>query len=287
MNYKIVTDSSSNLFCREDVAYATVPMKIIAGDKEYVDDPQLDVAGMVDDLKKHKGKSGSSCPNVQDWLDAFGDADCVIAITITAELSGSYSSAMNAAAVYESENPGRKVFVLDSRGTGPEMMLAAQKIKELIDNGLEFDEIKTQIIEYHKYLHTLFCLQSLTNLARNGRVNPAVAKIVGALGIRVMGEAQGGQIIPMHKVRGDKKAIPVLVEMMKERGFYDGATLRIAHCMGEEPALMLRDAVLAEFPNTKFILEPTGALCSFYAEEGGLMIGIEGGYNKNNNTHDF
>ena len=84
MNYKIVTDSSSNLFCREDVAYATVPMKIIAGDKEYVDDPQLDVAGMVDDLKKHKGKSGSSCPNVQDWLDAFGDADCVIAITITA-----------------------------------------------------------------------------------------------------------------------------------------------------------------------------------------------------------
>ena len=187
MNYKIVTDSSSNLFCREDVAYATVPMKIIAGDKEYVDDPQLDVAGMVDDLKKHKGKSGSSCPNVQDWLDAFGDADRVIAITITAELSGSYSSAMNAAAVYESENPGRKVFVLDSRGTGPEMMLAAQKIKELIDNGLEFDEIKTQIIEYHKYLHTLFCLQSLTNLARNGRVNPAVAKISGVLGIQIVG----------------------------------------------------------------------------------------------------
>ena len=88
-------------------------------------------------------------------------------------------------------------------------------------------------------------------------------------------------------IRGDKKAIPVLVEMIKERGFYDGATLRIAHCNGEAPALMLRDAVLAEFPNTRFILEPTGALCSFYAEEGGLMIGIEGGYNKNNNTTGF
>jgi hypothetical protein len=75
--------------------------------------------------------------------------------------------------------------------------------------------------------------------------------------------------------------------MMKERGFYDGAILRIAHCFGEEPALMLRDAVLAEFPNTKFILEPTGGLCSFYAEEGGLMIGFEGGFNKNNNCREF
>ena len=95
------------------------------------------------------------------------------------------------------------------------------------------------------------------------------------------------KIRKIHKIRGDKKAIPVLVEMMKERGFYDGAILRIAHCFGEEPALMLRDAVLAEFPNTKFILEPTGGLCSFYAEEGGLMIGFEGGFNKTNNCREF
>lgn len=276
MNYKIVTDSSANLFCREDVAYATVPMKIIAGDKEYVDDPQLDVAGMVDDLKKHKGKSGSSCPNVQDWLDAFGDADCVIAITITAELSGSYSSAMNAAAVYESENPGRKVFVLDSRGTGPEMMLAAQKIKELIDNGLEFDEIKTQIIEYHKYLHTLFCLQSLTNLARNGRVNPAVAKISGVLGIQIVGEARHGTITPVHKPRGEKKALLAILDLMKERGLFDGAMVRIAHCLAPEKANALVELVREQFPNCRFHVEPCGGLCSFYAESGGLIIGMEG-----------
>ena len=79
----------------------------------------------------------------------------------------------------------------------------------------------------------------------------------------------------------------MLLEMMKERGFYDGAILRIAHCFGEEPALMLRDAVLAEFPNTRFRLEPTTALCSFYAEEGGLMIGFEGTYNQENNNKDF
>ena len=124
----------------------------------------------------------------------------------------------------------------------------------------------------------------MMNLARNGRVSMAVAKIAGMLGIRVCGDVKAGQITPVHKPRGAKKATQTLVEMMKERGFYDGATLRIAHCLGEEPATLLRDAVLAEFPNTRFILEPTGGLCSFYAEEGGLMIAMEGGYNKNNNT---
>jgi fatty acid-binding protein DegV len=60
MVYKIVSDSSSNVFTLDSVNYTTVPMKVIAGDTEYIDNPELDVAGMVSDLKKYKGKSGSS-----------------------------------------------------------------------------------------------------------------------------------------------------------------------------------------------------------------------------------
>ena len=276
MNYKIVSDSSSNLFHWLDVAYTSVPMKVIAGDKEYVDDPQLDVGGMVEDLKKHKGKSGSSCPNVQDWLDAFGDAEHIFALTITSELSGSYSSAMNAAGIYESENPGRKVFVLDSRGAGPELVLAAQKIKALADEGHCFEEIKARLTEYHKHLQTLFCLQSLTNLARNGRVNPAVAKISGVLGIQIVGEARHGTITPVHKVRGEKKALQAILDLMKEKGIFDGAKVRIAHCLALEKANALVELVRSHLPNCQFHVESCGALCSFYAEAGGLMIGMEG-----------
>lgn len=276
MNYKIVSDSSSNLFFHEEIAYAGVPMKVIAGDKEYVDDPQLDVAGMVDDLKKYKGKSGSSCPNVLDWLDAFGDAENVFALTITSELSGSCSSARNAAEIYEAENPGRKVFVLDSRGAGPEMIMAAEKIKQLIDQGLSFEEVKEQLIEYHKHLQTLFCLQSLTNLARNGRVNSALAKISGVLGIQIVGEARHGTITPVHKPRGEKKALQAILDLMKEKGLFDGAKVRIAHCLALEKANALVELVRSQFPNCQFHVEPCGGLCSFYAEAGGLMIGIEG-----------
>lgn len=111
--------------------------------------------------------------------------------------------------------------------------------------------------------------------------------IAGLLGIRVTGDVKGGQITPVHKPRGTKNATNALLEMMKERGFRDGNILRIAHCFGEEAACALRDTVLAEFPNTRFTLEPTTALCSFYAEAGGLIIGFEGDLNEANDNRKF
>ena len=74
---------------------------------------------------------------------------------------------------------------------------------------------------------------------------------------------------------GGKKATAVLADMIVERGFYDGAQLRIAHCFGEQQAKDLAEATLAKFPNAKITIEPTTALCSFYAEQGGLLVGFE------------
>ncbi len=286
MSMKIVCDSSSNVFTAPGVDYAAVPMKIIAA-REYVDAPGLDVAEMVEDLKHFKSKSGSSCPNVQDWLDAFGDAEEVFCITITKYLSGSYNSAMQAAEAYMEEHPGRKVFIFDSLSAGPELMLLAEKINEQAAGGAEFETIKERVLDYKNHNHTLFCLESMMNLARNGRVNPIVAKLAGTLGIRVVGTAQGGQIVAVHKPRGGKKALQAMLQEICNRGFADSGKLRIAHCFGEEAAMALRDAVLEKFPNAHITLEPTTALCSFYAESGGLIVGFEGSYNEANTNLEF
>ncbi|MBQ3192954.1 MAG: DegV family protein [Oscillospiraceae bacterium] len=286
MKYKIVSDSSSNILAMEDAMFASVPMKVRA-DKEYIDDSSLDLAAMVEGLKNHKGKSGSSCPSVGEWLEAFGDADIIFGTTISKNLSGSYNSACQAADTYMEENPGKKVFIFDSLAAGPQQAFVIEKMLELAKQELPFETIVEQLREYHNHTHILFCLESMMNLARNGRVPMAVAKIGGMLGIRVCGDVKGGQITPVHKPRGGKKATEVLVQMMKERGFYDGAQLRIAHCFGQSQAQALADAVLAEFPNTKLTIESTTALCSFYAEAGGLMIGFEGGFNAENDNTKF
>ncbi len=286
MSFRIVADSSANILSSADANYTTVPMKIVT-DREYVDEIGLDIRTMVEDLKQYKGKTGSSCPNVGEWLEAFTDAEEIFCITITKYLSGSYNAAKQAADTYMSDHPGRKVYIFDSLSTGPEMMMIADKIRRCEAEGDDFETTRDKVLEYHNHNHTLFCLESLTNLARNGRVNPAVAKIAGMLGIRVAGDAKGGQLSPVHKPRGAKKATRTIVDMMKERGFYDGALVRIAHCFAEEAAQDLMDTLKAEFPNITIILETTTALCSYYAEVGGLIIGFEGSINSLNSNNEF
>ena len=286
MNYRIVADSSSNILSLGNQHYFSVPMKVRA-EKEYIDDTQLDVAQMVEDLKHHKGTSGSACPSVGEWLDAFGDADFVFGTTMSKGLSGSYNAACEAARIYMEENPGQKAYIFNTLSAGPQQMFLNEKVMELADQGLDFEAIIEKTLEYYKNTHILFCLESMMNLARNGRVSMAVAKIAGVLGIRACGDVKAGQITPVHKPRGAKKATETLVEMMKERGFYDGAQLRIAHCFGEKQAQDLAEATLAQFHNARITIEPTTALCSFYAETGGLMIGFEGGYNAENDPEKF
>ena len=276
MQYKIVADSSSNMRCFDGVDFACVPLKIITKEKEYVDTPDLDLAGMVEDLKAYKGTSGTSCPNVFEWTEAFGDADCVFAIAITSNLSGSCNAARQAAEDYMAAHPDRKVCVLDSLSAGPELRLIAEKVREGILAGKAFEESVADTRAYMKYTHLLFTLRSLNNLARNGRVSPAVAKLAGVLGIVIVGKASNkGTLQQMHKCRGEKRAIDTLYQEMKLHG-YDGGRVRIGHNMNEPAAQQLSGIIRAEYPDAEIEVEMSAGLCMFYAEQGGIMVGYEG-----------
>ena len=287
MSYVIVSDSSSNVFAVAGANYITVPLKIRVGENEYADTQDLNLAQMISDLKAFKGKSSSSCPNVQEWLEAFGDAENVYGVTITRNLSGSYNAAHQAAQIYMEEHPGRKAYIFDSFSAGPELAMIAEKIVELVNQGCDFETVVEKVEEYQSHNHTIFCLESLENLAKNGRVSPAVAKIAGMLGIRLIGFAKEGRIEQLHKVRGHKKAMQTLVDTMEEWGFYDGALIRVSHCFAEKQAEDLKALVMAKWPNAKFVLEHTTALCSYYAELGGLMLGFQGNFNPDNNPGLF
>ncbi len=276
MNYKIVSDSSSNLLVWDVVDFASVPLKVLSSEKEYIDDEKLDVSQMVEDLKTVKGSVKTSCPNTQEWMDAFCGGDRIFAITITSRLSGSYNAASLAANCYMEEHPDCKIYVIDSYTTGGEMQLLIEKLAELIKSGKSFDEIKNEIEAYKNTTHLIFSLKSLTNLARNGRVSPAVAAIAGVLGIRVIGSAVEGNLSPTNKVRGEKKALSTIFANMKANG-YNGGKVRINHCFNEEGADNLKNIITAAFPDADVSVIPCGALCSFYAEDSGMIVGYEGG----------
>lgn len=274
-NAKIVADSSANLLELQNIPFAAAPLKIITGDREFVDDSTLDVDAMVSWFDSYKGKSKTSCPNPSDWLETFGDADEVYCVTITSGLSGSYNAACIAKQMYESENEGKRVYVIDSLSAGPELVLIIEKLAQYLDQGLPYEEICQQIEEYKKKTGLAFMLESLKNFAANGRVSPAVAKIVGVLGIRVVGKASDqGTLEPTNKCRGEAKSLSTILSNLKAFGLSEGK-VRIAHCVNEKAAQSLKDMILAELPQVDIQIHRCRGLCSYYAEKGGLLVGFE------------
>ena len=274
MSYKIVSDSSSNLQVLEGVDYASVPLKIVTAEKEYTDDAGLDTALMMKELAAYKGRSGTACPSVGEWLEAFGQAENVFAVTITSSLSGCYNSCVQAKAEYE-ETPGRRVCCLDTLSTGPEMVLIIEKLRALIAAGLDFDRIEGRIREYMKHTHLVFMLESVDNLAKNGRVSPLVARAVGVLGIRIVGKASDEGILQqLHKCRGENRGLDAMLREMEEHG-YKGGRVSISHGCNEPAALALRDRIKASHPRAEISILPFAGLCSYYGEKGAVLAGFE------------
>ena len=271
---KIVVDSSANMAADHSLV-TSVPLKIITTEKEYIDDIHLNTPAMVWDLKNYNGPSSTACPSPQDWLNGFEDKPYVFCIAITSNLSGSCNAANIAKADYELEYPDRKVCVIDTLSTAGEMELIAEKIQEWIGKALSFEEICEKIQDYQQHTGLVFMLESMQNLANNGRVNKVVAKAAGILGIRMVGRASDvGTLEPLEKCRGEKKAIAALADQMVSQG-YEGGKMRIAHCMNPGAAESLRATILAAYPQADVKIRAAGGLCSFYAEKGGLLIGFE------------
>lgn len=273
--FKIVADSSSDIISLSDAAFCSVPLKIITAGREFTDNEELNVTEMVEYLASYKGRSSSSCPNPQDWISAFGDSQNIFCITITSSLSGCYNAALIAKEMYEEKHPDRRVFVLDSLSTGPEMRLVIELAEKLYLEGKSFDEICVSCEEYSKSTRLFFLLKSMKNLANNGRVSHLAAKAAGLLGIRALGEAsEKGELSMLDKCRGLENTFKTIISRMKERG-YSGGKVRLSHCINEDDVDALRKHIIAEFPSAEIVISETRALCSFYAEKGGLLIGFE------------
>ena len=273
--YKIVSDSSGDIHSLGDFPFASAPLKIIAGEREWIDNAELNIEEMVEYLLKYNGKSGSACPSPADWTEAFEDYENVFCITISSNLSGSYNAACAARDIYEAEHPDRRVFVIDSLSAGPELTLIVEKIEQLIVAGKTYEEIGAFIPTYQQQTGLLFMLESLHNFAANGRISPAIAKIVGVLGIRVVGRASDvGTLEPKDKCRGEAKSLAAILRHLQDSGLQKGKVC-LAHCRNEAAAAKLKERILTALPDVTVQICENRGLCSFYAEQGGLLVGYE------------
>lgn len=274
---KIITDSSANTFMPAiaSVTHGNVPLTIKVGSSSWLDDGKLDIAKFVLTLKNTKERTSTACPSLQAWLDSFVGADQIFVLTLTSALSGTYNSALQAAKIFTKSHPNVKIHVFDTRSAGPQIRLLAEDAAQMVNQNCEFDQIVAALTNKIKQTDLLFILENLDNLANNGRINPAIARIARLLKLNVFGTASdAGEFEMLGKAHGSKKLFAKMVQVMKKSGYCGGKVL-IDYVRSRAKADKMKQAILTDFPAAEVSLSECGGLCAYYAEDNGLMIGYE------------
>ncbi len=272
--WKLVSDSGCSLLVPEkmDIDYAVVPFTISAHDTDYTDDVDIDIEDMLEHIENMQSGGRTSCPSPHAWLEAWGDAENVIAFTLSAAMSGSYNSAIAARHMALEKDPDRNIAVINTCGAGTFPEQLTNTVYQGIGDGDPFDEIVSAANKAVRDTQVMFALGSLDNLIKAGRLNKLVGYAAHRFSISAIGVASpGGRIELIHKFRGMKKIYGKLIDTLREAGF-KGGELVISHCMNEDGAEKLGHLVKAEWLDTDVSVVPASGLCSYYMGKGGMII---------------
>lgn len=279
MEWKIVVDTACDFReipnKAENVTYERVPFSLQIEDKVFVDTLDLDIDKMMEEMYASSEPARSACPSPEAYLAAYRGAKNVIVLTLTGGMSGSYNSAIIGEKMLKEENEDVNIHIIDTLSAGGENDLYLLKINELIKEGLSFDEVVSEMRKYQENSKLIFVLEKVDNLVKNGRLNKLAAAVVGLLNMRMVGEASDeGTLHLLHKVRGEKKAVSTVVDEMIKAG-YKGGRVVVTHRNNEDICKKIQDKLREKFSNIEFMIVPTSGICSFYGEEGGMLLGYE------------
>lgn len=278
MKWKIVTDSGASIrfdhALPDQIGFEVVPLVINIGTQVFVDDSIDKVPALMEAMESSKLGSASACPAPDAYAKTFMDADQVICFTISSNLSGSFNSATLAKEMVLEDHPEKQIHIFDSRSAGSEMDLLIRQAIDIIQTGKDFDQVIQALNSFHETSDIVFMLESVDNLVKNGRLSKVVGGMIGLLGIRLVAKrTQEGTIEIIHKSKGTKRAIKTMVDELMKLG-YQGGRLEISYCLNLENANDFKELVLSKFPSADIQVRPTSGLCSYYAQRGGLLIGM-------------
>lgn len=254
------------------------PLTITIDDTHYVDDGTVDIPPYLAAMKASKNPVRSACPSPDLYAEDIRatEGDCFI-VTLSAKLSGSHNAASLGVQLAQEDMPEKKVHVFDSESASAGETYIALMIHDLIAAGKSFEQIVELVEEKIRSMHTLFVLDSLDNLVKNGRISKTVALLANVLSIRLLMSDDGhGAIKNISKARGIKGALGQMVETCRKHTEGLAAAsqrLVISYCNCPERARQVRDMIREKCPAIdEIIMTPTSALSSMYANDGGIVI---------------
>lgn len=277
MNYRIIGDSCTDLTpeMKAEGRIQIVPLTLTVEGVDYIDDETFDQKAFIAAVAASEDAPKSSCPSPEAYKMAFGENDeTAYCVTLSANLSGSYNSAVLGQKLVQEEYPNKKVHVFNSRSASIGQTLVALKIQEYADAGASFEEVVEKVEAFIDRQETMFVLDNLETLRKNGRLSTMKAKLVNILNIRpVMTATPEGTIEQAITVRGNKKALKKMCEEVGNRVVdFGDRILGISHCNCLERALFVKAEIEKLYAFKDIIIAETAGVATMYANDGGIVI---------------
>ncbi len=277
MEYRIIGDSCLDLTpeMKKEGKIKIVSLSLQVDGVDFIDDDSFDQKKFIKAVAEFEGCPKSSCPSPEEYKKAFGEDEVTaFGVTLSAELSGSYNSAVLGQRMIEEEFPNKKVYVFNSRSACIGETLVALKIQECAEKGASFEEIVEQVEDYIRRRETLFVLENLETLRKNGRLTGMKAALVSVLNIKpVMMGTPEGTIEQCAIGRGTKKALKKMIEEVGNRvSDFENRIFGISHCNCPDRALYVKEEIEKRYPFKQIIIADTAGVGTLYANDGGIVI---------------
>lgn len=279
MSYKVVIDSCGELTeeMKNSGIFVSAPLTIYVDEDTIVDDETFDQGNLLAKIAASPNCPKSACPSPEAYKKEFDcEADHVYAVTLSAELSGSYNSAALGKNLLQEEYPERKIHVFNSCSASVGETVVGLKIMECEEAGMSFEETVEAVESFIHEKGTWFVLENLETLRKNGRLSAMKAMLATALKIKpVMAGTKEGTIEPAAQVRGINKALVKMVDIISaEVKNAENRILAIAHCNCPARAQMVKEALLEKLHVKDVIVLDTKGVSTLYANDGGVIVVI-------------
>ena len=279
MSFHIVADSCCELTAdmKKRGHIEIAPLTLEVGGESILDDETFDQKYFLKRVAECPECPKSACPSPDYFRKSFlNGAERCYAVTLSAQLSGSYNSAVLGANLAQEENEDLKIHVFNSRSASIGETLIVKKIVECEEAGMSFERVVETVELYISTQHTYFVLENLETLRKNGRLSKAKALVASALKIKpVMGATSEGDIVQLDQARGINKALMKMVDaIVNDAQHVENKTLAISHCNCPERAEMVKEALLERLAVQDVFVLDTQGVSSMYANDGGIIIAL-------------
>ncbi|RNB87962.1 DegV family protein [Brevibacillus nitrificans] len=275
----ILTDSASDIDAsvRESLGIVAVPLKVMFGPETYQDGVTISSTAFFEKLSQSSVLPTTSQPSPLEFAEAYkaiyekyGKDVQIIAIMLSAALSGTYQSAMIAKSMLEESID---ITVIDSRKASYVHGMICVDAAKAAQEGKSKQQILDMIDRYLDEVQVYFIVDTLEFLQKGGRIGRAAAVIGSLLNIKpILTLDPVGYVTAFDKVRGTKKALNRVLEALQEYSQGKPVKVAVLHSSVPDQAADILERIKQEFQVTASHLEEIGPVIGTHTGPG--LLGI-------------